>query len=102
MRRLASLVVALSLSTAALPAGAQSAVDEPVQASGDAAGALPGLVRVGTAGPLERGLVADAQLAYGYLGPVLEADDTHQRGAFDLAASFRPIAWLAVAGRFSG
>jgi hypothetical protein len=102
MRRLAFLHLGLALTALAPPARAQVDVDAPVQASGDTAGALPGLVRVGTSGPLERGLVATAQAGYGYLGPVLDAGDSHQRGALDLAVSFRPIEWFAIAGRFSG
>ncbi|HEU5055708.1 MAG TPA: carboxypeptidase-like regulatory domain-containing protein, partial [Kofleriaceae bacterium] len=104
MRRLAYLAIGIALGVAALarPARAQADADSPVQATGDTAGAMPGLLRVGSAGPLERGLVATGVAGYGYLGTVLDAGDTHQRGALDLAVSFRPIAWLAVAGRFSG
>lgn len=102
MRRLASLHIGLSLLALAPPARAQGEVDPPAQPTGEGAGALPGLVRVNTAGPLDRGLVVTGLAGYGYLGQVLEADDSHQRGALDLAVSFRPIAWFAVAGRFSG
>ena len=104
MRRLATIHIGIGISLAALalPARAQEHVDQTAQATGDAAGALPGLVRVGSAGPLDRGLVVTGLAGYGYLGTVLDAEDSHQRGALDLALSFRPIAWLAVSGRFSG
>ncbi len=104
MRRLATLHIGIGLSLAALalPARAQGDVDQPVQATGDTAGAMPGLVRVASAGPLDRGLVATGLAGYGYLGTVLDAEDSHQRGALDLALSFRPVTWLAVSGRFSG
>jgi hypothetical protein len=97
MRRLA--LVGLGLTALATRSPARADVDQP---TGDAGGALPGLVRVGTAGPLARGFVITGLTGYGYLGPVLAADDVHHRGALDLAVSFRPIAWLAIAGRFNG
>jgi hypothetical protein len=110
MRRFASLTIGLCLTALAPVARAQGDVDaaladddgRPVQATGNAAGALPGLIRVQAAGPLDRGLIVTGLAGYGYLGPVLEADDSHQRGSLDLAASYRPASWLAIAGRFTG
>ena len=86
------------------PAAAQDLADEQAgdQALGEAPGALPGLVRVGAGGPMDTGLVLSALAGYGYLGGVLDDNDSHQRAAMDLAASWRPIRWLAIAARFTG
>ena len=69
MRRLALVGLGLTALATRSPARAD-VVDQP---TGDAGGALPGLVRVGTAGPLDRGLVVTGLAGYGYLGPVLAA-----------------------------
>jgi hypothetical protein len=90
--RFIALIAALAW---ARPAHAQ----QPV---GDAGSALPGLVRVGAASPLDTGLVVSGLAGYGYGGAVVADSDDHHRAALDLAASFRPLSWLAIAARFSG
>jgi hypothetical protein len=71
------------------------------QAAGDTRGALPGFVRVGAAGPFHTGLVVSGLAGYGYQGSVVAESDRHHRAAFDLATSFRPLDWLAIAARIS-
>src|SRR5690606_33182250 len=51
---------------------------------------------------LERGLFLALETGFGYLGSVVADNDTHKRGSIEVAASFRPLDWLAIAGRFSG
>jgi hypothetical protein len=75
---------------------------EGEQPIGDAGGALPGFVRVGAAVPADTGLVVAALAGYGYRGAVVADSDNHHRAAVDLATSFRPLAWLSFAARFSG
>jgi hypothetical protein len=88
---------------AALIAGARPATaDDGAQQVGDAGGALPGLVRLGAATRHQLGLVLTALTGYGFRGATIAEEDRHHRAALDLGASFRPLPWLAVSGRFSG
>jgi Carboxypeptidase regulatory-like domain len=85
-------------------AGLVAAAPRPAraeQAAGDARGALPGFVRVGAAGPFHPGLVVSGLAGYGYRGAVVADSDQHHRAAFDVATSFRPLDWLAIAARIS-
>jgi hypothetical protein len=91
--------LALCLGALAIAPAAARADD---QVAGDAIHALPGLIRVGAAGPMDRGLALSAVAGYGYLGSVLAESDAHHRTGVDLAASYRPLRWLALAGRFTG
>jgi len=71
--------------------------------AGDAASALPGVIRVPVAGPVERLGVAAAGLGgYGFTESVLGVGETNQRLFASAAASVRPIDWLAFAVRFDG
>lgn len=72
------------------------------QPAGDTGMALPGFVRVGAAGPFDTGFVLSGMAGYGYRGAVLADSDQHHRAAIDVATSYRPLDWLAVAARFSG
>ncbi|HKE16956.1 MAG TPA: carboxypeptidase-like regulatory domain-containing protein [Kofleriaceae bacterium] len=72
------------------------------QPAGDSTGALPGFVRVGAAGPFDTGFVLSGLAGYGYRGAVVAESDRHHRAAFDVATSFRPRNWLAIAARYSG
>jgi hypothetical protein len=92
--RFAGVAAALAQSPGA---GAQ-----PEQAVGDTGGAMPGFVRVGAAGPFDTGLVLAGLAGYGYRGAAIADRDRHHRAALDVASSFRPLPWLAVAARFSG
>ena len=72
------------------------------QTAGDTSVALPGFVRVAAAGRFDTGLVLSGMAGYGYRGAVVADSDRHHRAAVDVAASYRPLDWLAVAARFSG
>jgi len=92
----ARLAVAAALLAAAQPARAEE------QRAGDTGGALPGFVRVGAASPFDTGLVVAGLAGYGYRGAMVADSDDHHRAAIDVATSFRPLDWLAIAARFSG
>src|SRR5262245_726114 len=94
--RLAGLAAATFL---AMPVGSAQA---ETQALGEPSGALPGLVRVGAAFPLDPGLVVSGLAGYGHRGAVVADGDNHHRAAIDVASSFRPLDWLGFAVRFSG
>jgi Carboxypeptidase regulatory-like domain len=101
-RSVAVAVVAARL--AAVIAGLVAAAPRTAraeQATGEARGALPGFVRVGAAGPFHPGLVVSGLAGYGYQGAVVAESDQHHRAAFDVAASFRPLDWLAIAAVIS-
>ena len=98
--RVARRRIAAAGALAALLAASGAARAEP--AVGDAGGAMPGFVRVGAAAPLDPGLAVSALAGYGHRGAVVADGDNHHRAAIDLAASLRPLSWLAVAARFSG
>ena len=88
---------------ALLGGGARAArADDGAPTVGDAGGALPGLVRVGAATEHDGGLVLTALTGYGFRGATIADEDRHHRAALDLGASYRPLPWLAVSGRFSG
>ena len=78
------------------------AADADVPVASDGADALPDLVRVGVAGPLDPGLTLSALVGYGYTGAVIASSDSHQRAAVNVAGSVRLLPWLAVSARFSG
>jgi len=94
-----AVAMAVAAAMLAAPATARAQAEQPV---GDTGGALPGFVRVGAAVPLDTGLVVSALAGYGHRGAVVADDDNHHRTAVDLATSFRPLPWLALAARFSG
>jgi len=76
--------------------------ERPGQSVGDTGGAMPGFVRVGVAGPFDTGLVLAGLAGYGYSGAAIADSDRHHRATLDLASSFRPLPWLALAARFTG
>jgi hypothetical protein len=70
---------------------------------GDTTDALPGVVRVPVAGPVERtGVSAAAAAGYGYTEGVLHEGDSHHRAYGSVAASYQPISLVAVGLRFDG
>lgn len=69
---------------------------------GDTTSALPGLARVGVAGPLRADAAFTASAGYGFTEAVLDQGDSHHRAAGSIAASLRIIDALAVALRFDG
>lgn len=63
--------------------------NEPDQLVGDSIGALPGVARVGFAGPLEKGVSLSAFSGYGFTGEVLNDGDSHHQVSGEIAASLR-------------
>ncbi len=100
-----SAAVALAAGRLLAAAGAALLLPRSIradQAAGDTGVALPGFVRVATAGPFDTGFVLSGMAGYGYRGAVVADSDRHHRAAVDVAASYRPLDWLAIAARFSG
>lgn len=65
--------------------------------------ALPGVVRVPVAGPVERtGFGFAGSAGYGFTEGVLHTGDSHHRGFGSLAASFAPVPLFAAGLRFDG
>ena len=76
--------------------------DGDIPAVGDSVDALPGLLRVPTAHPWPLGVHLTVSGGYGFSSGVIDSEDRHHRAQTQLAASYRPRSWLAVAARFSG
>lgn len=87
------------ITTAARPAGADSSLSVPPRLGPHA---MPALSRVGIAGPLREGFAAAVTAGYGYLGAVLDNDDTHHRAQTQIALSYRPVSWLGMALSLDG
>ncbi len=69
---------------------------------GDAFNALPGVARVGVAGPVSKGITVSAFAGYGYSDAIIADEDTHHRGLGGIAASFRFVDWLAFSLSLDG
>ncbi len=71
--------------------------------AGDARDAMPGIVNVPVAGAFERtGVAFAASAGYGYTEAALGRGDHHDRVTGTLAASVRPLRWLAFGLRLDG
>lgn len=79
-----------------------AAQDVHPERSGDGPGGLPALVRLPVAGAMSTGLVVAGHAGYGYTESVLGNADSHHRLTGALAASLRPIDWLAFVLRLRG
>jgi hypothetical protein len=64
--------------------------------------ALPGLHRLGLAGPGTRGIGLAGAAGYGFTESVLGGDDAHHRFSGSLAASYTPLTWLGLALQGAG
>jgi hypothetical protein len=64
--------------------------------------ALPAVREVPLAAALTPGFGARAGLGYGWTESVLDADESHHRTQLELAGSWVPARWIALAVRWSG
>jgi hypothetical protein len=101
MHRFALTSTAVFLGVAPL-VPATLAAEPAEQLAGDADGALPGVARVGVAGPLRHGAALSASAGYGFLGDILAMDDSHHRAAGQLAATVRFADWVGFGLRLDG
>jgi hypothetical protein len=87
---------------AAAVAGWFSVANAPAYA-GDTTDALPGVVRVPVAGPVDRsGVAVAASAGYGWTEGVLHEGDSHNRALGSLAVSVRPTPFFAAVLRLDG
>ena len=76
--------------------------ERPRQPVGDTLGALPGVARVGVAGPLDEGVALSAFSGYGFTGQVLNDNDSHHQVSGEISATLRLTEYFGVGLQLDG